>query len=221
MITIEKYISRLIALLQQEFDTRLLYVGLQGSYLRGEATESSDIDIMVVIDGLNVSDLDSYRSIILSLEEPDKSCGFICSKTDIENWNPLELWHLLNSTKDYYGRLCQLVPIYTEYDIRNFVKLSLNTLYHEICHRYIHSDQNNNIAKLPGTYKGVFFILQNLYYLEHGKYIPTKSELLPLLSGKDHAILERSIALNNGIFYDFSENFELLFTWCQDTLRSL
>ncbi|MBQ9141799.1 MAG: nucleotidyltransferase domain-containing protein [Lachnospiraceae bacterium] len=32
---------------KDEFGDRLLYVGLQGSYLRGEATESSDIDIMV------------------------------------------------------------------------------------------------------------------------------------------------------------------------------
>ena len=128
MVVIESYLSRLIDRLQNQFGTRLLYVGLQGSYLRGEATDTSDIDIMVIIDDLSVSDLDSYRSIILTLEEPDKSCGFICSKTDIENWNPLEIWHLLNSTKDYYGILSRFVPEYAECDIRNFVKLSLNNL---------------------------------------------------------------------------------------------
>lgn len=221
MFSVKNYMNELIMLLCRKFDSRLLYVGLQGSYLREEATETSDIDIMVVIDELTVEDLNSYRDIISSLENPEKSCGFICGKAELSNWNPLEIFHLLNSTKDYYGVLQELVPMYTQNDIRNFVKLSLNNLYHEICHRHIHAERNKNIAKLPGTYKGVFFILQDLYYLEHGKYIPTKAELLPLLSGKNHAVLERAIELNNGIAHNFSESFELLFTWCRDTMTAL
>ena len=83
MININNYIARLTDLLKQRFGSRLLYVGLQGSYLRGEATESSDIDIMVVIDGLDMSALAAYRRAIESLEHFDKSCGFICSKADL------------------------------------------------------------------------------------------------------------------------------------------
>ena len=199
----------------------MTYVGLQGSYLRGEATDTSDIDIMVVIDGLNVSDLGTYRTAIQSLDHFDKSCGFICGKEDIANWNPLEICHLLNATKDYFGVLRELVPAYTDNNIRDFVKVSLNNLYHEICHRYIHADREKSVAKLPGTYKGVFFILQNLYYLTHGKFVATKAELLQNLEGKNRAVLERSISLNNGGAYDFAESFELLFTWCQETLKLL
>ena len=221
MIDIEGYIAKLTHSLQQRFGGRLLYVGLQGSYLRGEATDSSDMDIMVVLDRLSVSDLDAYREVIHSLEHEDKSCGFICSGDDLLNWNPLEICHLINSTRDYYGALSRMVPQYTREDVRNFVKLSLNNLYHELCHRYLHADQGKNMAKLPGTYKGVFFILQNLYYLNHGTFIATKAELLPLLEGRDHAVLERSLELHSGGNFDFSESFELLFTWCQDTLKAL
>lgn len=221
MIDIENYISHLITLLQHQFNSRLLYVGLQGSYLRGEATDDSDIDVMVVIDELAVSDLERYRTIIQSLESFEKSCGFICGKEDLSNWNHLEIWQLLSSTKDFYGTLSELVPAYTTDDIRDFTKLSLNNLYHEICHRYIHAGPAKNIAKLPGAYKGVFFILQNIYYLKHGEYIATKAELLPLLDGKSQAVLKRSIDLNNGISHDFSESFEILFTWCQNTLKSV
>ncbi len=221
MIDIESYILQLTEILKRQFDSRLLYVGLQGSYLRGEATDNSDIDIMVVIDGLSVSDLDVYRTAIQSLEHFDKSCGFICSKEDLANWNPLEICNLLNSTKDYFGVLGELVPTYTDNDIRNFVKLSVNNLYHEICHRYIHADLNKSVVKLPGTYKGVFFILQNLYYLTHGKFVTTKAELLQVLDGKNRTVLECSITLNNGSTYDFNESFELLFTWCQETLKSI
>ena len=56
MIDIERYLFTLIERLTVCFGSRLLYIGLQGSYLRGEATEESDIDIMAVIDGLSVSD---------------------------------------------------------------------------------------------------------------------------------------------------------------------
>ena len=89
MINIENYITRLTELLAAKFGSRLVYIGLQGSYLRGEATENSDIDIMAVIDVLSVSDLDAYRAVINSLEESDKACGFICSKEDLAAWNPL------------------------------------------------------------------------------------------------------------------------------------
>ena len=221
MVDIENYIVQLTEILKRQFESRLVYVGLQGSYLRGEATGNSDIDIMVVIADLSVSDLDAYRTAIQSLKHFDKSCGFICSKEDIANWNPLEICHLLNCTKNYFGVLEELVPAYTDNDIRNFVKMSVNNLYHEICHRYIHADLDKSVAKLPGTYKGVFFILQSLYYLTHGKFVATKAELLQVLDGKNRTVLERSIALNSGNSYDFAESFELLFTWCQETLRSI
>ena len=165
MVNIENYITRLLDLLHAEFAHRLVYVGLQGSYLRGEATQSSDIDIMVVIEGLTTSDLTAYRGILERLGDFDKSCGFICSREDLANWNPLEICNLLYSTKDYFGVVRELVPAYTREDIRNFVKMSLNNLYHEICHRYIHQDTQKNEAALPFTYKGAFFILQNLHYL--------------------------------------------------------
>ena len=221
MINAKNYLSRLTGLLRQQWGERLVYVGLQGSYLRGEATENSDLDIMVVVDKMDVAGLDTYREAIRSLGDVDKSCGFICSKTDLAHWNPLEICHLVNSTKDYHGTLSELVPAYTREDVRNFVKLSLNNLYHEICHRYLHASYEDNAAYLPGTYKGVFFILQNLYYLQEGEFISTKAGLLPLLSGKDREILHTAMQLNSGEPYDFSQCFKLLFTWCQDTLEVL
>ena len=221
MFQVESYVSRLTELLRKQFDTRLLYVGLQGSYLRGEATENSDIDIMVIIDGLTVSDLEAYRAIIESLETPEKSCGFICSKSDLAHWNPLEICHVLHTTRDCYGILADHIPSYTESDIRNFVKFSLNGLYHGLCHGYIHANRTEYAASLPAMYKGVFFILQDLHYLREGIFVATKASLLERLTGMDHAVMERSLELNAGRDYDFKESFNLLFTWCQKTLETL
>ncbi len=221
MVDINRYLFELCQLLKSNFGERLVYVGLQGSYLRGEATDHSDIDIMAVIDGLSVADLKQYRAIIDSLPYSDRARGFICSKADLAAWNPLEICNLLHSTRDYYGVLSDIIPTYCVDDVRNFVKLSLNNLYHEICHRYIHGSTEKNVEALPYTSKGVFFILQNLHYLRSNHFLGTKGELLKALTGKDQAVLLRAMELNQGISHDFENNFELLFTWCQETLQSL
>ena len=221
MFKTDVYIPALIELLKAAYKERLLYVGLQGSYLRNEATDHSDIDIMVVIRDMSVADLAKYREAISSLEDYDKSCGFICGIEELKNWNPLEICHLLHTTKDYYETLAKLVPEYTETDVRNFVKMSLGNLYHEICHRYIHAPKEKNISKLPFTYRSVFIILQNLYYLNSGKFVGTKKELREALSGKDRLVLEAAISLSNGTEFDFDKAFALLFTWCKETIRSI
>ena len=221
MIDIDVYITQLIDLLKARFGSRLLYVGLQGSYLRGEATDHSDIDVMVILDDLCVADLDNYREIIQNMDHYDLSCGFICGKEELLKWNPLEICHLINTTKDYYGNLSSYVPEYSEADVRNFCKMSVNNIYHEICHRYIHASKERNIEALPETYKGVFFILQNLYYLSSGEFVATKMELLPLLTGKSYEILKRALELADCAMYDFDDSFKLLLNWCQEVMRLL
>ena len=126
MFRIDEYIDNLITLLKDVFGERLMYIGLQGSYLRNEETKNSDIDIMAVIDNLSVEDLKTYQNALVSVGNFDKSCGFICGKADLEHWNPLEICHLLNTTKDYYGELKKLVPVYTIEDEKNYVRLSLS-----------------------------------------------------------------------------------------------
>lgn len=221
MIRIEEYIDGLTDILADAFGERLVYIGLQGSYLRNEATENSDIDIMAVIDDISVEDLDTYRQALVSIGNFDKSCGFICGRADLSHWNPLELCHLLNTTKDYYGELKNLVPAYTMEDERNYVKFSLNNLYHEICHRYIHADREHNISRLPVTCKLVFYIVQHLHYLRTGNFVPTKRELLECVQDEDKAVLELSISLRNDDGYDFDRAFSLLFRWCQSALARI
>lgn len=218
MFSIDEYIEALLEKLKEAFGERLLYIGLQGSYLRQEATETSDIDIMAVIDALSAADLQTYRDVLVAIGNFEKSCGFICGKADLDQWNPLEICHLLHTTKDYYGALQSLVPAYTMEDEKNYVKFSLNNLYHEMCHRYIHADRERNVSSLPGTCKSVFFILQHLHYIDSGEFIATKRELLTSLEGGDRAVLELSMALQKGEDYEFDSAFSLLFRWCQDAL---
>ena len=129
MFGLEKYLNDLLTSLNNKFEKRLLYVGLQGSYLRNEANVNSDIDIMVIIDEMTIHDLDDYKKILISIGYFEKSCGFICGKSEMANWNPLEVCQLLYTTKDLYGKLADLVPTYTVEDEKNFIKLSLGNLF--------------------------------------------------------------------------------------------
>lgn len=218
MFHAEEYLKALTKKLQAAFGDRLSYVGLQGSYLRGEAQEESDIDVMVVVKEITPDDLDAYRAVINTLDMPEKSCGFLCGLEEMAHWNPLEIGHLLHTTLDYFGHLHRLVPPWTDRDVLNYVKLSVGNIYHELVHRRIHETRDTNIQALPGTCKGVFYILQNLHYLDTGNFIRTKQELLSALKGLDRQALETALSIAGGAPFDIDAAFSLLLSWCQQTL---
>ena len=67
MITPSEWVGSLLNGLRAVFGRRLLYIGLQGSHQRGEATESSDIDVVTVLDTVSVADLERYRSTVRAM----------------------------------------------------------------------------------------------------------------------------------------------------------
>ena len=50
MLDINVWIQNFLQTLNNTFGARVWFVGLQGSYGRGEATENSDIDVVVILD---------------------------------------------------------------------------------------------------------------------------------------------------------------------------
>ena len=218
MFDLDSYLDDLIRHCHAAFGERLLYVGLQGSYLRGEAHRDSDIDVMVILDGFSVADMDAYRAILQKIGSYERSCGFICGREEMRRWTPLEVCQLLHTTKDLVGTLSDYLPPAAREDELNYVKLSLGNLYHELCHRYIHRDRDRNIAAFRGTCKGLFFLIQNLHYLETGQFVLTKKELKAAVLAEDRRVLELA-ELPDG--FDFDQAFALLFDWCQKAFRRL
>ena len=212
MFDLDRYLNALILSCRAAFGERLLYVGLQGSYLRGEAHENSDIDVMVILERFSVQDMDRYREILKTIGSYERSCGFICGRDELLRWNPLEVCQLRHTTKDLYGTLADYLTSATWEDEINDVKLSLGNLYHVLCHRYIHADRERNLAAFRGTCKGVFFLMQNLHYLECGRFVLTKKELKEAVSEEDRRVLELA-ELPDG--FDFDQEFSVLFAWCQ------
>ncbi len=223
MVHIETYTEKLLKHLKDRFGERLVYLGLQGSYLRNEAHENSDIDIMAVIDGITVEDLKRYRETLVDVGDYEKSCGFLCGREELAAWNPLEACHLVHTTKDLYGTLSECLPEYTVEDEKNFIKVSVGNLYHELCHRYLYASREKNVARLPAACKQVFYILQNLCFLETGVFHNSKAELLCHLEGQDKEVfvLPQQLQEATEFEFDFDAALSLLLTWCRDTLGRL
>jgi len=209
---IDNYLEKLILQCKESFGGRLVYVGLQGSWLRGEATENSDIDVMIVLDRFSVEDMKTYRDILKEIGWFEKSCGFICGKKELTNWNPLEALQLKYTTKDLFGKLENLLPPATRQDEVNYVKISLGNFYHEICHRYIHAGQEKSRNKLRASCKQLYFVIQNLHYLESGNFLLKKSDLKAAVSVEDRVMLCIPELPDD---YDFEKTYTAVIDWCQ------
>ena len=57
MIDITAWMNDFLQKLNLTFENRVWFVGLQGSYGRGEARDTSDIDIVVILDELSAMDI--------------------------------------------------------------------------------------------------------------------------------------------------------------------
>ena len=67
MIELESWLKAYADRMEAAFGERLVLLGLQGSYRRGEATEESDIDLGAVLNRVDVEERRRYRALVLSL----------------------------------------------------------------------------------------------------------------------------------------------------------
>ena len=77
MIDITTWMHNFVQTLNETFANRVWFVGLQGSYGRGEATERSDIDIVVILDELSAMDIQTYHDMLDTMSHRELICGFL------------------------------------------------------------------------------------------------------------------------------------------------
>ena len=114
MINIENWMETFITKLNETFENRLWFVGLQGSYGRGEATESSDIDIVVIWDKLVVEDIKSYDAMLDTLPNRELICGFLSGKDEIFRWDTSDLFQFCYDTTPIKGSLDEVLALVDE-----------------------------------------------------------------------------------------------------------
>ena len=194
MVDIENWMKELAGKLADEFGPRLLFLGLQGSYGRGEATEDSDIDVVTVLDRVELADLDAYRAIVSAMPEGEKACGFLCGAAELKSWPKYDLLGVARDTRDVYGSLAELLPPLNRNDLADAVAVGASGLYHAAVHTYLYGEREKRPQFLANAHKSIFFVLRALYELRTGENVRAKKELLLRLSGDERKILERGLA---------------------------
>lgn len=189
MVEIKSWMDTLSKQLQDVFGSRLLFVGLQGSYGRGEATEESDIDVVTVLDRAERADLDAYRSTVSQMPEGEKACGFLCGAAELNCWPRYDLLAVARDTRDVYGTLADLLPPFGRADLAQAVSAGASGLYHAAVHTYLYAPRETLPGFLAGAEKSVFFVLRDLYELRTGETVRTRRELRARLAGDERALL--------------------------------
>ena len=210
MIEISSWMDKFVGALDASFKNRVWFVGLQGSYGRGEATETSDIDVVVILDELTAQDIQIYNAILDTLPNRELICGFVSGKQELLNWEPSDLFQFYHDTTPIKGSLDELLSVIDKTVIDRAIKLGACNIYHGCVHNMLH-EKSDEILK--GLYKAASFVVQAICFQETGCYIKSQKDLLVKVSGDEKSIVENFLSLKNGGKVDFEKMSNTLFAW--------
>lgn len=220
MIDAEAWMTDLLPRLRQAFGARLQYLGLQGSYRRGEATETSDIDVVLLLDAVALDDLDVYRAIVRGMPEGQKACGFLGGVADMLHWPRHELFAFQKDTADWFGKLEDFLPAITDADVADAVKIGASGLIHLLTHSYLYAKADASPLVLKEAYKAAFFVVLARHYLASGVFCRGKKELLPRLEGTERDIIAAGLDFSRWLAaHTERQAYAMLLLWCEEVLR--
>lgn len=191
LVPIDEFTRVFTSKCQAQFGPRLLYLGLSGSYARGEATEESDIDIHLILDELTLTDLDDYRALLNEMPQGEKACGFVGDAAALAAWPAHEMFQFTMGSRTLCGSLEGIAPAFGEQDIRTSIRIAASGLFHAAGHRYLFEGGEGDWEGLKFAYKTACFALQELWFLQSGQYIPRKEDLAGCFSGLYRTVIER------------------------------
>ena len=217
MIDITNWLHSFQIKLREVFDNRVWFVGLQGSYGRGEATATSDIDIVVILDELTAMDIQTYNDMLDTLTHRELICGFLSGKDEILNWEPSDLFQFCYDTTPIQGSLDEVLSLVDAGAVNRAIKMGVCNIYHGCVHNMLY-EKSEYI--LRGLYKSSSFVVQAIVFKQTGNYIKQQKELQLLVSSNEKVIVDTFVYLKNGGKVDFSKMSEALFAWCKKQLAN-
>ena len=210
MIDITTWMPYFLQTLNKTFANRVWFVGLQGSYARGEATETSDIDIVVILDELSAMDIRTYNAMLDTLSNRELICGFLSGKDDIMNWEPSDLFQFCHDTTPIKGSLDQVVAVVDESAVNRAIKIGACNIFHGCVHNMLHEKSEDILREL---YKSASFVVQAIVFKQTGSYIKHQEELLAVATPNEQTIINTFFSLKNGGTVDFISMSDALFAW--------
>ena len=216
MIDINIWLNVFIQKLNEVFKNRVWFVGLQGSYGRGEATDTSDIDVVVILDELNASDIQAYNNMLDTLPHRELTCGFLSGKDEILNWEPSDLFQFYHDTTPIKGSLDDLLPLIDSAAIDRAIKIGACNIYHGCVHNMLH-EKSEDI--LRGLYKAASFVVQAIVFKQTGNYIKHLNQLLLMAMPEEQMIAETFLKYKNNEPVTFEEASQTLFDWSKKWIK--
>lgn len=214
MVEIKTWLAEFVNKVEQTFANRVWFVGLQGSYGIGEATDASDIDVVVIVDELQIIDLKIYRDMLDTLPNRELICGFISGKAELLNWETSDLFQFYYDTTPIKGSLDCLLESIDKPAVKRAIHIGACNIYHACVHNFVH-EQSDDI--LRSLYKSAVFVLQAIYFFEMGKYIKSKTQLLDAINTQS-VVLKTALQLKNGAEVDFEQMSTILINWAQNVI---
>ena len=216
MIDISAWMQNFLQALNETFRDRVWFVGLQGSFARGEATETSDIDVVVILDELSAMDIQNYNKMLDTLPHRDLICGFLSGKDDIMNWEPSDLFQFCYDTTPIKGSLDEVMAVVDENAVNRAIKIGACNIFHGCIHNMLH-EKSEDI--LRGLYKSASFVVQAIVFKQTGKYIRHQKDMLKIVSPDERVIVETFLNLKNGGAVEFNTMSEMLFIWAKKWIK--
>ena len=215
MIELEPWLNAYMQALRETFGERVWFAGLQGSYAREEATESSDIDMVVILDALAAEDIASYGAMLDSLDHRELVCGFLSGKEELLHWEPSELFQFCRDTRPVIGSLDEILASVDAGDVDRAIRAGVCGVYHACVHNMLYE---KDMDILRESYKAASFAIRAAVWRHTGKYCGRLDELLRCAGDSDREIIRACIALRDNEIISFSDASGMLFAWAKERI---
>ena len=212
MIDITTWMHSFLLALRETFTNRVWFVGLQGSYGRCEATETSDIDIVVILDELSATDIQAYHDMLDRLPHRELICGFLSGKREIMNWEPSDLFQFCHDTTPIIGSLDEIMTVIDKSAVSRAIKIGACNIFHGCVHNMLHEKSDD---VLRGLYKSASFVVQAIVFKQTGRYMKQQEELRIVAAPNEQIIINTFLRLKNGGAVDFVPMSDALFAWAK------
>ena len=212
MIEMTAWMQTFLQALHEAFGERVWFAGLQGSYGRGEANDTSDIDIVVILDELSALDIQKYNTMLDTLPHRELICGFLSGREELLHWEPSDLFQFYYDTTPIQGSLDELLSVVDEAAVARAIKLGACNIYHGCVHNMLHQKSEHT---LRGLYKSASFVVQAIVFWETGKYVRHQKELLTVAAPEEQVIVNTFLSLKNGGEVDFHRMSEALLAFAK------
>ena len=177
---------------------------------RAQVTETSDIDVVVILDELSAMDIQTYNDMLDTLSHRDLICGFLSGKSEVLNWEPSDLFQFCHDTTPIQGSLDEVMAVIDESVVNRAIKIGTCNIFHGCVHNMLY-EKSEDI--LRGLYKSASFVVQAIVFKQTGNYIIHQKDLLQVVSFDERVIVETFLNLKNGGTVEFNLMSETLFAW--------